>query len=277
MKLKQLTREQNRNVIPVLSREHLETLGGYYSFTRLPKLGINPKNEFNSPVGIYGYPVAYQNFDLTIPFAKERPYVNFFNVVSVSDLRDLYLDDYQDDLLKWVSHVPKETLDWVNDVISQYDDHEQFWVMTRYISALSLLTLIEINALDHNSFYATGRHVTARWTKVLLSLGLDAILDHHGVIHPNEPAQIVVLNPKVIVGVDRYSNPLAEKYNVILDTKSLLRALRRYHISSSERHAIIQAIQNDEIMDLEVWNGFRDVDITIHQGNYDVERIMREL
>ena len=43
--------------------------------------GINPKSTYLTPLGIYGYPIAYYSLEdikkLNLPFATDRPYVWF--------------------------------------------------------------------------------------------------------------------------------------------------------------------------------------------------------
>jgi hypothetical protein len=55
------------------------------SFTAIPKLGINPQTKYNTPVGVYSYPVDYildqvsgDIFD--VPFAGKMPYLHIFSV-----------------------------------------------------------------------------------------------------------------------------------------------------------------------------------------------------
>lgn len=59
---------------------------GFVSFTSLPKLGINPRSGFKTPLGIYAYPVEYVVQEIGdspasgLPFAGEMPYANFFTI-----------------------------------------------------------------------------------------------------------------------------------------------------------------------------------------------------
>ncbi len=64
----------------------------YISFTEIPKLGINPDYEYDTPVGIYAYPLREVWTSLvndTLPFASDRPYVHVFrahgNIIDAAD------------------------------------------------------------------------------------------------------------------------------------------------------------------------------------------------
>ncbi len=52
------------------------------SFTHVNKLGINPQSEFDTPIGIYGYPIDFilENADETgqwiLPYCGDNPYLH---------------------------------------------------------------------------------------------------------------------------------------------------------------------------------------------------------
>src|SRR5215467_9970163 len=57
------------------------------SFTSLPKLGINPSTKYNTPIGVYCYPVNYivEHYDdssaeFDVPFAGSESYLYIFSV-----------------------------------------------------------------------------------------------------------------------------------------------------------------------------------------------------
>lgn len=92
----------------------------YITFTDIEKVGVNPQSIYNTPLGVYAYPVK-QIWDYierdTIPFAGEKPWIQVLrgkNVVELSDytqnqlntdidkLYQLYSDDvvYSDEEYK---------------------------------------------------------------------------------------------------------------------------------------------------------------------------------
>ena len=77
----------------------------FVSFTELDKLGINPKSEWNTPIGIYAYPASFvvKETDTEtgmdyLPFAGDSPYVNIFqatgNIINLSELSNPELIEY---------------------------------------------------------------------------------------------------------------------------------------------------------------------------------------
>lgn len=59
--------------------------GLWFSMTEINKLGINPKSVYDTPLGIYSYPFSEQYKALLktgkLPFATDKKYIQFFNVV----------------------------------------------------------------------------------------------------------------------------------------------------------------------------------------------------
>src|ERR1700684_4042521 len=71
----------------------------YISFTKIPKIGINPKSDFDNPLGIYAYPLkaAWNIFNITkvsdFPFGSNRPYIWILQS-DISDFNNLTKDDF---------------------------------------------------------------------------------------------------------------------------------------------------------------------------------------
>jgi hypothetical protein len=85
-----------------------ETFGGIRSKGTLAnqrgsKIGINPKTNYNTPVGIYCYPVDYvlKKFVNDVPFAAKRPYLYVVKARgNVLDLHTYSQEDYDKDAAK---------------------------------------------------------------------------------------------------------------------------------------------------------------------------------
>ena len=83
------------------------TIGGvtnlFVSFTKIPKLGINPGSTYNTPNGIYAYPAEYVMKTVgtddpmnMLPFAGDQPWVNLFTVYNdVINIKTVSKTDYQ--------------------------------------------------------------------------------------------------------------------------------------------------------------------------------------
>ena len=63
--------------------------GLYVHFGSVPKLGINPQNQFGTPTGIYAYPMNSKYID---DFATDNPYIFILRINDMSSM--LVLEDY---------------------------------------------------------------------------------------------------------------------------------------------------------------------------------------
>lgn len=73
-------------------RPYRDDEAAFISFVSIPKLGVNPQSEFDTPKAIYAYPLR-EIWPLleknTIPFAGDRPFVAFFRVPRRADVIDV--------------------------------------------------------------------------------------------------------------------------------------------------------------------------------------------
>lgn len=178
-----------------------DTKNAFVSFTSIDKLGINPSSTYNTPIGVYAYPLQYVKDEIgegsttKLPFAGGMPYANFFslksdaNIIS-SELSRAQMNRYLEKLIKLVG----------NDAVSEALDntHETFDKSTTPFGILW-------GVLYHLSVEYPNSAV--RWNKLFREIGIDAAIDEgSGTIHDNEPTQIVVFNTSIIEDVDRIKN-----------------------------------------------------------------------
>jgi hypothetical protein len=70
------------------------------SFTKIPKLGINPSTRYRTPVGVYAYPVDYildkvkgDIFNVPFPSEGRVPYVHIFSVSGLDRTLNFNMND----------------------------------------------------------------------------------------------------------------------------------------------------------------------------------------
>jgi len=70
------------------------------SFTNLPKLGINPSTTYETPIGVYGYPMMYivENYSessgkFEVPFAGDAEYLHIFTVKDMDQALEFNPDE----------------------------------------------------------------------------------------------------------------------------------------------------------------------------------------
>ena len=175
-------------------------------------LGINTRYEFNTPIGIYGYPVLdLEELKLSSNFALDRKYAYIFsingNILYMSNYDD---GDYFRDLIKL-----RDRFNCTSDYIKLAKDNSRnqspsgwLWNLTRLLSGENVI----------------------RWGKILRELGYDAIYDNgSGIIHKNEPLQVVVLNPRVI---DHKKTLINEEKSINLKEKIINNILKKMNLFS---------------------------------------------
>ncbi len=167
--------------------------------------GINPKSTYLTPLGIYGYPIAYYSLEdikkLNLPFATDRPYVWFFKFKNpdkiwilnkkpeISEkikefLKKVYLKQLTEIIVeKWGDPDPNYFDQYFKRLIP--DDKELFYLT---------------NTLTENK--------PAKWTKLFIETGIDGVIDEgEGIIHKNEPIQGFAVNNKVVEVLGVFENP----------------------------------------------------------------------
>lgn len=179
MRFKDFYLNENRKIPTDLELyEKYKNQNVYYSYRSIDKLGINPKSKYNTPNGIYAYPVKYQDPDVKFTGGSNTGFVYFFKLKPGTKLLNLAgytRKDFESDLKKLETAGYKVDLDFSDAKKESYAGN--FWFVT----------------------YKNRGNAT-KWNYLLRKvLGYDAILDiGAGIIHDNEPAQLVVLNPTSI-------------------------------------------------------------------------------
>lgn len=142
-----------------------------------PKIGINPSMPFHSdPPGIYFYPVKFILGD-SERVRKGNQYgldMPFYYIADINMRNGLHLGSMSESQVEKV--VSRNNL---QDEYEQFDKNlvspgKRFWEFVRTMVA----------------------HKKTTWLKALK--GIDYIHDDSGIIHFNEPEQILVLNPRII-------------------------------------------------------------------------------
>lgn len=235
------------------------------------KVGINPKSTYNTPNGIYVYPLkeawtlyADKNTQkLDVPFAGEAPMVSLLQVKSGSkivDVSQISSKDYDRDymkLAKMVINIIKtgvkmsEAYGWEYAKaileLAQKDARDKspggiWWNMTRYtfFTILSfsgktasyfssdapapeykdeVKVMMKDSRMKANFGDMTNRLYNIQlksnttkssniWTKIFLNLGIDGVTDKNGkrIIHPSEPMQGVIFNPRAYKVIGSFYN-----------------------------------------------------------------------
>jgi hypothetical protein len=189
----------------------------FISFTAVDKIGVNPNSKFNTPLGVYTYPLSaiWSEFDheqgkIRVPFAGNQPNIYVVKAVvppqSVADYdessmerdvrraggityRDLtddpaYADD-EERLTSWIDR----GLEQGKASANSSHPFVIMWNTTRLLAKLY------------------GAKDMVKWNYLLRRLGYTGFLDvGKGFIHPGEPKQCVFLTGTAFKPVDKIRN-----------------------------------------------------------------------
>jgi hypothetical protein len=188
----------------------------YITFTDIEKVGINPQSKYNTPNGIYTYPLkeVWKKYPIdqmkslkVLPFAAEKPFINVLKGRhSKGFVQNLYKDytsaDYDRDIEKLGKMFigSPNLFDYiVKDVTAHAREKNavsSFWYLTMMLAKMY-----------QKNFDLQGMPAQA-WNNLLRRLGYTGFGDKsgRGIIHPNEPMQAVFLTTSEFTLLARIDN-----------------------------------------------------------------------
>lgn len=174
-------------------------------FSKVDKLGLNPKPAHEDPIGIYAFPKSYvlsKNFEKNHHFFS-MPYV--FILKLKSDAKILNLS-------KITSSQLEEMLDKLN--LKAYRDKKHLKDRESGKAGHILWDSIE-KYMHEENLYGQKKNMT--WNKMFRKLGdYDALKDDgDAIIHSNEPSQVLILNPTAYIQLDKFTTDAKKSYKDI--------------------------------------------------------------
>jgi hypothetical protein len=181
----------------------------FISFTSVDKLGINPRSDYDTPIGIYAYPGTYAARIMgahrpasALPFAGSSPFATLFTASNgLVDLGTFTTADYDkaiSDLKKAYNNRIKlidQAAEWSSTAARVQTPGGLFWALTMRFA---------------QSFVPHSAAIV--WNEVFRKIGVNGCIDSkgEGIIHPNEPTQAVFFKkPGVIENEKRVLNKYA--------------------------------------------------------------------
>jgi hypothetical protein len=149
----------------------------FITFTAIDKVGINPKSQYDTPLGIYFYPLDYvvEN-EMSVEFAGNQPYINLCEFIRPDKILHMNPDIENQKGLELLDIFPKEEVDAaLRSIEEKYElrsDYSKLWLVTKEL--------------------ASDKPIL--WNANLRKCGIDGFVDHGTkTIHRSEPTQGVVL------------------------------------------------------------------------------------
>ncbi|MFW6226426.1 MAG: hypothetical protein ACOC3V_05665 [bacterium] len=191
----------------------------YISFTSIDKLGIKPKSEFNTPLGIYCYPLKQikefydetnedwnKNKEILVPFAGDRDFIWVFkpkNPEKIMELSKYNSLDWDRDI-KIIKRIAKK-YGVLDDIIAEIPDIKYkakvrnpggyFWYITMALS-------------NYIKGEYRNKKLIVIWNTIFRELGYDGITDKkgQGIIHSAEPIQAIFFSKNAIETIEKVIN-----------------------------------------------------------------------
>jgi hypothetical protein len=178
----------------------------FVTFVYQDKVGINPKSIYDTPIGVYTYPLDFIYDEEDVPFRGEKKpnkikvLKNKTNKILSNDLSDGEYEKKIKQIEKFVEESDKYSYTFkkgLKEYIKRWEDAAR--KQTNFGSLWNITRMITMDFYANKNSKDTGptKNNPVVWTKLLIDLGYDIVIDYStGTIHPSEPTQAVFLNPK---------------------------------------------------------------------------------
>jgi hypothetical protein len=164
------------NALRHIQETHPNPENIFVTFTAIDKVGINPKSGYDTPLGIYFYPLDYVvKNEMNVPFAGDKPYINVCEFTRPDKILHMNPDIENQKGLELLDIFPKEEVDAaIESLENNYElrsNYSKLWLITREIAG----------------------NKPVLWNANLRKCGIDGFVDHNTkTIHESEPTQGVV-------------------------------------------------------------------------------------
>lgn len=188
--------------------------GNYFvSVTEIDKLGINPSSKYNTPLGVYAYPLQYvvdtiQDGSLNrLPFAGSQNFVNVFkangNIIDISKFSNELYEEY---ITKLKQVVKSTGFSIVEHILLDIINRSYVYASNKSIGGRFWFIMYELSKTVAEN-YVPKKKFSIVWNNLFRKLGVDGVVDHgFGIIHDHEPTQAVFFSTSNITEVKRFDN-----------------------------------------------------------------------
>ena len=199
--------QHRKSVVDQLSK-YKDDASYFITFTAIEKVGINPKTQYSTPVGVYAYQLKDIFDDLSdknYVFGIDKP---FINVIKLITSRVMDIENYTNkeiDLKKLKLIYEKEFNKSFKELVSQFDEnpHLMYPIDTDGKYVYGLMNYISLYVQEQSG--SVTKSMTY-FNKLIRQLGYDVVFDKTGTVHLLEPSQAIFLLPSSYKVVDRIIN-----------------------------------------------------------------------
>jgi hypothetical protein len=203
------------------------------TMTEIPKVGINPRSEYNTPIGIYFYPLDFyketiENEYDELPFQHNAKYINLIkskspkpSVLSLTDVTQTEKLEIIEKIKSLEVFSKDKTVinSDIENIIS--DSHYYSLVKTPGGKLWYILMRVAQYLSNHSKkYFGTNSNSRVIWNWLLRRLNYKAVIDlGGGIIHNNEPTQGLFLSIEdvnLVKSINNIIDKVKGKYNKLL-------------------------------------------------------------
>lgn len=195
----------------------------FVTFVNVDKVGINPKSQYDTPIGVYAYPLDYVLEEEDVPFRGEG--VNKSKKIKILKASgknfidgDISKSQYNDNVkyIKQKFNIEDDEINMWENKSRKKTNFGKLWNVTRMLSLKISKPSKEkkdANELSNDELFDElqgtskdpAKNSVVVWNKILQLLGYDYVVDMgDGIIHPNEPTQAVFLKTTSYKVIDEH-------------------------------------------------------------------------
>lgn len=184
----------------------------YISFVSIDKIGINPQTPYDTPIGVYTYPLKFVLEEEHVPFRGDSN-SNKIKILKRVSEKGLTPDSTEEDVKKCIKFL-KDKYEIDDTEIEEFTRNSRKKTPFGLIWNLTRRSAMVINK-ERNIDKTIIPKSISLWTKMFLELGYEyAEDDGAGIIHPGEKTQAVFFTPKSYKAVDEHILDTEAKYKL---------------------------------------------------------------
>lgn len=179
----------------------------FVTFVYQDKVGINPKSIYDTPIGVYTYPLDFIYDEEDVPFRGEQKpnKIKVLKQLSNKVLSNEIGDSEYERQIKKIEKIMKTSSNYTPEIETDPEKYIKRWEdaarkQTNFGSLWNVTRMLSMDYYSRKNFkkvFGPTKNNPVAWTKLLIDLGYDIVIDYGtGTIHPSEPTQAVFLNPK---------------------------------------------------------------------------------
>ena len=208
------------------------------TFTQIDKVGLNPQSRYDTPLGIYLYPLDYViEKQMNVPYAGNEPYLNVCEFTRPEKILQMTSDVSNQKGEQLLNVFSKKEVDEVNlkyreGLGIEYhlrSNYSKLWLVTRILA----------------------NNKPTQWNINFRKCGIDGFVDHGtGTIHPSEPTQCVVFAANNLKLLHSINNPAFDKITDKFGVDTYKRKTFNYDGNKMSDEQIIGVLQSRKILDI---------------------------